>query len=145
MINNDYSKLKIMDTLFNLGLIVDQILEYRFLQSFTGRKDMGNAVHCLFLYLKWTTEHDIRRFLGGISPTPNNPSTPDIFLPCLINGTVNFEDNPLSDNKKKAIITVYHLRNYGGHHLEGSNILVSSYQTILDMVVDGFFTSIETL
>jgi len=143
MINNDYSKLKVIDTLFNLGLVVDQVLEYRFLQSFTGRKDMANAVHQLALYLGWTTEQDIRIFLTKIQPTPK--STPDTFLPCLLNGTATFEGNPLTDNKKKAIFATYHLRNYGGHHLAGSNTLIGSYRDILAMVMDGFFTSIDTL
>lgn len=145
MINNDYSKLKAIDTLFNLGLIVDQILEYRFLQGSTLRKDMANAIHQLALHLKWTTEQDIRKFLSEIQPTPNPPSTPDTFLPCILNGTVTFEGNPLNDYKMKAVFVAYHLRNYGGHNLVGSNILINRYQTILDMVYDSFFTSMEVL
>jgi hypothetical protein len=37
LINNDYSKLKITDTLFNIALIVDQILEKRFQQDRMAR------------------------------------------------------------------------------------------------------------
>lgn len=146
MINNDYSKLKIIDTLFNLCLIVDQILEDRFLQNFKGRKDMFNAVHQLAIHLKWTKEHNVSRFRNNnIKPTPNLPSTPDTFLPSLLNGTAIFEGNPLKDNKQKAIFASYHLRNYGAHNLEGSNILVTSYLDILHLVIDGFFTSVEAI
>ena len=64
MINNDYSKLKIIDTLFNLGLIVDQILEHRFLKTITGgRKNMANAVYQLALFMSWTTTNDAQTSL----------------------------------------------------------------------------------
>lgn len=146
MINNDYSKLKVIDTLFNLGLIVDQILEYRF-SSLMGKKDMANAVYQLALNLKWTTSANSRNpgeFIQKIQPNPNT-STPDQFLSCLLRGTATYNRNPLKDTKMKAILATYHLRNYGGHHLEGSSILINSYLDILDMVIDAFFTSIEML
>lgn len=146
MINNDYSKLKVIDTLFNLGLIVDQILEYRFLQRVSvQKKNMGNAVYQLALNLKWTTRQnskDTPQFLRKINLDLR--STPDQVLPHLLDGTATYNGAPM-DAQMPAILAAYHLRNYGGHHLVGSNILVNRYDDILDKIMDAFFVSIESL
>src|SRR5208283_2039217 len=45
MISNDFTLLKVIDTLFNIGLITDQVLEKRSLTSNSGKKNMANAVY----------------------------------------------------------------------------------------------------
>lgn len=147
MINNDYSKLKIIDTLFNMGLIVDQILEYRFLRNYTGRKYMGKAVYELALHLGWTNpqiSQDPGVFLGKVKPNLNKGS-PDQILPSLLNGQATSNGTRISDAKMCAIFTAYHLRNYGGHHLEGSDILINRYPDILSRIMDAVFAAVELL
>jgi hypothetical protein len=47
--------------------------------------------------------------------------------------------------RMKAIVGAYHLRNYGGHHLEENDILVTRYNEVLELIMDSFFVAIETL
>lgn len=147
MINNDYSKLKIIDTLFNLSLIIDQILEYRFLQTLPKKdRDMGKAVYQLALCIPWTTkakDPDAGVFIKRVKPMLNNNS-PDQVLPALLDGSATY-DGVSMDWGMRAILGSYHLRNYAGHNIEGSNVLVERYQEILNLEMDAFFISIESL
>ena len=147
MINNDYSELKIIDTLFNLGLVIDQTLEHRFLKSAPkNQKMMGNAVYQLALHLGWAKQKenkDAREFLNKAKPHPNAGS-PDQVLPDYLDGSATYASKPM-EYLMRAVFAAYHLRNYGGHHLEGSDILVNRYNDVLQMVMDAFFVSVESL
>lgn len=147
MIKNDYSKLKVSSTLFNIALIIDQILEYRFFQNaYNGRRDMANAVYQLALDLRWTTEEEnlkALKFLKKVHPNLKKGS-PDEILHTLLDGTATYDGRPL-DFRMRAIFAAYYLRNYAAHHIVGCNILVDEYSDILDMVMDAFFTSVESL
>lgn len=145
MINNDYSKLKIIDTLFNLSLIVDQLLEYRFLQH-ALRRDMANAIYRLALHLNWTTstrDRDVPQFLGRIQPDLNSGS-PDQIVPSLLNGLATFDGRNINLDMR-AVFLAYHLRNFAGHHIKGQDILVNRYPEVLNGVMDALFVAIEVL
>lgn len=147
MIRNDYSRLKVIDSLFNFGLIVDQMLESRFLQGAPKKdRDMANAVYRLALNFGWTAignSKNAGEFISKIRPRPNDGS-PDEVLPAFLDGTCTF-DGGLVDARMRAIIGAYHLRNYGGHHLDGSDILVNRYADVLEMVMGSFFVAVEAL
>src|SRR5207249_5527095 len=89
MINNDYSKLKIIDTLFNFGLVVDQILGHSFLQAVPAKeRNMAKGIYELALHLNWTkdtVDEDPGEFVAKIKPYPNN-ATPDQVLPDRLSG-----------------------------------------------------------
>jgi len=145
MMKNDYSKLKTADTLFNIALIIDQVLEYRFLKN-RGKmdKNMANAIYHLALHLGWTTTKnspDVSTFLKKIEPNLNRGS-PDTIIPTLLDGTATYDGDPLNA-RMRAIFAAYHLRNYGGHNIRGSDILINRYGEILDAVMDAFFVSIQ--
>jgi hypothetical protein len=147
LINNDYSKLKISDTLFNLSLILDQILQKRFLAAATRyEKNMANAIYRLALQLTWTNntaDRDARTFIGHISPNLNS-GTPDQILPSILDGTATFHGNVLTP-QQKAVFLAYHLRNFGGHNIGTQDILVNRYGEILLTIMDAILTSIEVL
>jgi len=147
MIKNDYSKLKVSSTFFNIALIVDQILEYRFLKNVDeSQRTMGKAIHQLAFHLKWTTKEDsprLKDFLKKICPNLKE-GTPDVTLHALLDGTATYNGRPL-DFRMRAIFAVYYLRNYAAHHIVGCNILVDKYFDILEIVMDAFFTSVESL
>lgn len=147
LINNDYSKLKIIDTLFNLGLIIDQLLEKKFLTGAQkNSKNMANAIYNLALNLGWTTvtvDKNPSNMLDKINPDPRKGS-PDQILPALLNGTATYNGKRM-DVKMSSAILAHHLRNYGGHHLEGNNIFISRYPEVLNMMMNAFFLTIESL
>lgn len=151
MIKNDYSKLKVMGTLFNLSLIADQLLEHRLLTPTTPRRErkMGNAVYRLALHLKWTSKTLDRRpedFLRRISPNMNS-GLPDTIVPLLLNGRVRIDGHPVDSRtpKKLAILLAYHLRNFGAHHIQVQNVLVNKYPEILGRMMDAILTVVEIL
>jgi hypothetical protein len=140
LIFNDYSKLKIIDTLFNLALVIDQTLQHKFAQE-----NMGNAVYRLALH-HWNsraTSNDIKDFLRKIQPQLNNV-TPDQTLPHILGGTATFDGNPLTP-LEAAIFTAYHLRNFAGHNIKGSQVIVEKYDEILALMMDALFLAVETL
>ncbi len=145
MINNDYSRLKVIDTLFNLGLIIDQLLERRFLATATGRKVMGKAVYQLALNQGWTSaaaSADPSAFVRQVSPDLTD--NPDVVVPPLLDGTASFNGSTISP-MMRSILLAYHLRNFAGHHVEGQDILIRRYSEVLDSIMDAFFFSIELL
>jgi hypothetical protein len=93
MISNDYSKLKIIDSVFNLALVIDQILAYRFLAGVTGpRRNMANSVYELARYLTLTSSGDVHSFLGKVDPNINDPlSSPDAIIPRFLDGSARFD------------------------------------------------------
>jgi hypothetical protein len=142
LINNDYSKLKISDTLFNISLILDQILQKRF-PAAGSRHDMGNSIYRLALHHIWTVDNNARVFLNHIIPKLNSGS-PDQILPSILDGTATLNGNALNP-QQKAIFLAYHLRNFGGHNIDTQNILVNRYREILTTIMDAFFTAIDAL
>jgi hypothetical protein len=147
MINNDYSKLKAIDILFNLGLIVDQLLEYRFLR-YSRRRDrnLANGLYKLALRLRWTTRNktpSISDFLRLIRPNLN-VGTPNKTVPALLDGRARFDGLPI-DRKMMCVFLTYHLRNFGGHHIESQDILVKRYPEILEHCLNSIFVAIEAL
>ena len=142
MMLNDYSKTKVIDTLFNLGLVINQTLEQAYLASMS-RLDMANAVHQLWLARRWTTERNVGTFIHGFSPDPNS-GTPDQILRPYLDGTALFNGSRM-DAKMLAIPIAYILRNYGGHHLEVSNILVNRYPDVLRNMMHAFLLAIDSL
>jgi len=147
LINNDFSKIKISDTLFNLCLIIDQILAHNFLTTYRPReKKMANAIYELALHLNWTDgtiDPNAGSFTGKINPHPNS-GNPDAILPSFLDNIATFDNNPI-DSKKTAIFIAYHLRNFGGHNIIGQDVLVTRYQDILRSVIDAFLLSIDVL
>ena len=107
---------------------------------------MGNAVYHLALHLGWTntqSSKDPGEFFKKVKPHPNQGS-PDSVLPSFLDGTCTYDSAPM-DYRTRAILAAYHLRNYGGHHLEGNDILVNRYDEVLRMILHALFVSIEAL
>jgi hypothetical protein len=142
MIGNDYSKLKVINSLFNLALVVDQILAHRFLKGRTGwERRMANSICQLALHLKLASHFD----LSKVRPKLNEPTgTPDTILPSFLDASATYDGKPL-DPRMRVALSAYYLRNYGAHHLEGSEIAVKRYEDVLRSIIDGVFVSIETL
>ena len=137
MINNDYSKLKIIDTLFNMGLIVDQLLEKRFPANNTkGEKaNMATAIFHLALHKGWTSiavHKDAGVFVRSIKPPLNN-TLPDEIVPGLLDGKVTL-NNKKTSKIQSAMFLTYHLRNFAGHNIEGSQVLVNKFDEVLSML-----------
>ena len=149
MIRNDYSKLKVIDSLFNLALVVDQILAYRFLQGVTGwQRNMANSIYQLALHLKLATRGSVRDpsdYLSKVRPKLNEPTTtPDTILPSFLDASATYDGKSL-DPRMRVALSAYYIRNYGGHHLEGSEITVKRYEDVLRSIIDAVFVSIETV
>jgi len=145
MINNDYSKLKVIDTIFNLSLIVDQLLEHRLLAN-APKKDMANAIYRLALHLNWTTStkhNSVRQFLGAIRPNLNIGS-PDQVVPSLLNGQAIFDGQKIIPDMQ-AVFLAYYLRNFAGHNIKGQDVLIKRYTEVLNYVMDALFVAIEVL
>ncbi len=141
LIDNDYTKLKIIDTLFNIALVIDQILESKFHQG-----NMAGNTYYLWLHKNWinsTTTTHAGDWTRKIDPCPNH-TKPDDVLQSYLDGSVQYDGLQIDAEKRSTIIT-YHLRNYSAHNLEGNNILVTRYEEILEKIMLAFFIAVDIL
>jgi hypothetical protein len=143
LIKNDYSKLEVIDTMFNLGLVADQLLQHRF-QVSSNR--MAEGVYQLGLHHGWINKATCKNageFISKVNPNPNDGS-PDAVLPSFLDRTATF-DGVQVDFKQRATLGTYHLRNYGGHHIEVNEILVDRYDDVLSLILDAVLVCVEVL
>ena len=140
LLQNEFSKLRNLDFIFNLCLIVDKVLCKRF--STSPRDTIANNVH------------EFSRALLGI--TDSNPSVlkrklnvdinqqPDNVVPALLNGTLTYDGQP-ADRRLVPMILVWHLRNYGGHNIKGQQVLITDFQKVVKEIMYALFLAVDAL
>lgn len=149
MSTNDYSKLKHVDLLANLCLVIDQLLEYKYLQADPSKK-MARGVYILAIDQKWTNTHlhkNPGEYIASVAPQLNN-SSPDQTIPDILDargivGTVGGTRQafPL----ESAILLAYHIRNFASHNIEGNAVFVARFDEIYKRLIDALFFVVELL
>lgn len=137
---NDFSKIKSLDTIFNLCLIVDKILEKRFHKRTIG----GNVIE-MIAEKGWgrIPEKNKETFSQLLSFNPNS-DPPDKVVPLLLANQATYDNQPMS-KAMSLIVLVWYLRNYGGHHIKAQNVLITSFQDIIKAIMYALFISVEIL
>jgi hypothetical protein len=143
LIRNDYTKLKMIDAMFNLALIADQLLQSRFV---VPSRNMADAIYKLAQHCNWPVLSKCRNagdLIATVQPNPNGGS-PDLVMPAFLNGTATV-DGIHMNFRQSAIFGAYHMRNYAGHNIEGNNVVVDRYQDVLRLMMSAVFESVGTL
>jgi len=81
--------------------------------------------------------------LGKVKPDLNGGSS-DQILKSILGATATY-DRVALDARQRAIFASYHLRNYRGHHIEGSDILIDRCSDVVRPATDAIFVSGECL
>ncbi|HKU33829.1 MAG TPA: hypothetical protein VJR22_08300 [Candidatus Nitrosotalea sp.] len=141
LLQNDFSRLKILDLFFNFGLIIDEVLKYsasRVQHIGSGMKD----------YVSWWAENKmgfpIQQFdnLIGTNGLNLNATSPDNIIPYLLTNV----QNPSNGIKKEvyAMLIAYKLRNHAGHNLDQQMVVTTKYDEILNCMFYSLFLALQS-
>ena len=141
LLQNDFSRLKILDLFFNLGLIIDEVLKYSSSTvgfTGTGMKD----------YVAWWADNKMgfptHQFdnLIGMNGLNLNATPPDNIIPHLLTNV----QNPSSGIKREVytMLVAYRLRNHAGHNLNQQMVVTTRYDEILDCMFYSLFLALQS-
>lgn len=136
--NNEFSKLRNLNWIFNLCLIIDKILEAN---SKIGCKSMGQNVEKLLTkYLNLLSQKDLER----IKKECHWKQDPDEVLRFLFrtNSKIGSKEIP-----KVAIhyLVAWKLRNYGGHNIQQQKCIVENFEEIFQILMRCIISSVDLL
>lgn len=139
---NYFSKVRSLDMIFNLCLIIDDILKNRFLDRAPNEeKYISNGIHeyCKkfnFDYMtfqkKWRQEGKFDRM------------NPDKTIPLLLQKEEKYEGIPLR-KEVYTLMLAHYCRNIGAHSLNENSFFVTQYQKIIDELMMGLFLAIKSI
>lgn len=155
---SDFYKLKNIQIIFNLCLIVDKILEQKYRRRFKRRvtnRDMYISDGVILLFddkgwLKLTRDEKTnpRGFIGNtdqpLTDDPRTYVTDLIIRPQPINFRTLPNLTPLN-TQMRCMLLAYKLRNQGAHALEKQAIFVTEYKQIIKHLMFSIFIAIEAL
>lgn len=141
LLQNDFSRLKILDLFFNFGLIVDEVLKY------SSSKD-GFTGSGMRDYVAWWTKSrmglPIQQFddLIGRNGLNLNATSPDEIIPHLLTNI----QIPTGGIKKEVyvMLVAYRLRNHAGHNLDQQMIVTTRYDEILNCMIYSLFLALQS-
>jgi hypothetical protein len=148
--DNDYSRLKALDTIFNLCLIIDEILKVywkkiRRRKKLLKRHYIHHGIALLSHKEGWLTQNDIEYFWGKLK-VMNTP--PDIMVPVLLQMKRRFKKGNKMILPSKEVFTMllaYNLRNYGGHNIKQQRVLTEKFNGIISQLMMALFLSVRAL
>jgi len=143
ILQNNFSRLKILDLFFNLGLIIDETIRYyakKQSQIISG--PMGNSV-CWFLNHKYGLTQSQFQHLIGIKDLNLKNDSLDVTIPKLL----SYIQNPPTGISKEifVILLTYNIRNHAGHNLDQQTILTLQYDQMLRYMMNSLFLIVQHL
>jgi hypothetical protein len=156
---NDFYKIKNLQTIFNLCLVVDKILEHKFKRTFKRNvrgRDMCISDGVVLLSAKkgWIPTltadetRNPRALIGKISPTISDDvgkCVKDLILnPIPFNYVTLAATTPVTTEFRQMLLA-HKLRNEGAHSLEKQAILVSKYKEIVEHLMFAIFIAVDAL
>lgn len=152
--NNDFYRIKNSRDIFNLCLITDKILEFKYKTSFRTyipRRPMymSDEVVLLFEDKHWIgalTPAQKRDPKGHMNISPSIPNDPSKLIKALALNQTTFTFNlmPLN-NEMRFVLLAYELRNIGAHAIEKQSVFVSKYKEIVKNLLFSIFVAINAL
>lgn len=141
ILQNEFSRLKVLDLFFNLGLIIDQVLSYAASNVGTTTSGMKDAV-AWWANTKGVNQNQFDTLIGT-SNLDLKSQTPDQVLPTILSNI----SRPTGGIPKEvyAMLVAYKIRNHGGHNLNQQQILTSRYDEILNRLFNALFLAIQSL
>ena len=140
ILQNDFSKLRNLNLIFNLCLLIDKLLEAN---PKVAQDSMGSNVMKVCNDKGWLSQDELNQ-LENVYTIDVNADDPDKVLKTLLpmKATVGSKSVP-----KEAIhyLIAWNLRNYGGHNIAQQNSLVIQFDVILEILMRCIILSIDIL
>lgn len=131
--NNDFSKLRNLDNIFNLCLIIDKIMKQK-----TGERYISGSIK------KICENHLGEREVQNIYDSLNfEDDFENAVRKCL---SLNYSYHSRAIHKEVLILILsWGLRNHGGHNVETRQLFVDEYQNIIEKLMSVLFITLEKL
>jgi len=140
ILDNDFSKLRNLNLIFNLCLLVDKLLE---VNPRVAQDSMGSNVMKVCTDHGWLSQSELNQ-LESKYQIDVSKGDPDRVLKTLspMNVTVGSRSVP-----KEAIhyLIAWNLRNYGGHNIIQQNSLVDNFDEIFHILMRCLILSVDIL
>jgi hypothetical protein len=141
---NDFSKLRNLDSIFNMCLVIEEILQHKYARIRTNYY-ISDGVLDLAAANAWiptgkTREETEKQFFSKLTGVDLRLD-PSATVPVILSGKITYDGGPLRP-ELRYLLLAWHLRNYGGHNVRAQDILVQSYDRIFEWLMFALFVSI---
>jgi hypothetical protein len=139
--DNDFTKLKNLDSIFNLCLVIEEVLQHKFAGTAANYYISDGILH-LASGMGWIPAGESeRRFFAKLQGVDLrlDPSTT---VPTLLTGNITYDNRPIR-SELLYLLLAWHLRNYGGHNIRAQTILVQSYDQIFEWLMYALFVAVK--
>ena len=138
---NEFSKLRNLNTMFSLCLIVDKVLEFKYRALPASQRDsLGKNIFNIFRERGWLIGEshagDLKSEFTRSGTDLND--APDTIVPSILANNVRFHGSTIRE-EMAPLLLVWHLRNYGGHKIKTQQVLVDEYTEIVDFILYSLF------
>jgi len=142
--DNNFSKLRSLNLIFNLCLIIDEILKDIFLKNETNhsKKTMAYSIEDLSQQKSWTNTHELIEYWKDSGKF--DLDHPSEIIQMLLDKTEMYNGNPI-EKQTFTMILAYVLRNYGAHNLNQESIIVQKYEEIVNELMMALIISIDSI
>lgn len=139
---NEFSRLRVLDLFFNVGLVIDQVLRY------SATKHGTTSTYIIDSLRWWSNQHlgisqtQLDTILGS-QGLQLNQSPPDVVIPTLL----QYITNPPQGIPKElsTLLVFYKIRNHGGHNLNQQLVLTQQYDQIMQVLFDALFLAVRSI
>jgi len=144
---SQFARLKSLDFIFNLCLIVDETLkraESNSKATISSKHHISDGIKWICNSRNWMSQNDLEKFWkhGPLGSVENDD--PDVVIPKVL--AMNITHNGKTVPREIfTLLVAYNLRNYGGHNLGQQNILTTHYTEIIRTLLMSLFLSVEAL
>ena len=144
---NEFDRLRNLDLIFNLCLIIDETLKQAELKNqgqVNSKHFISDGIKWLSGFRKWKlSTNDLEDFWGSANLNLNG-TDPDIVMPRLLAKNESYKN--ISVNRElHDLLIVYKLRNYGGHNIKQQTCFTTQFDQIIQSLLNSLFLSIEVL
>lgn len=152
---NDFYKMKNSRDIFNLCLIIDKILQFKYQISFNRyvhpKRSMyiSDSIVLFFEDKGWIsrlTNSQKRNPKSNVNIQPTLPKGTTSRINKILSSTspLTFNGSPVND-EMRFMLLAYVLRNIGAHEIKKLNIFVSRYKKIVENLLFSVFISVNNL
>jgi hypothetical protein len=143
--SNEILKLRNLDLIFNICLIIDKTLEQAKKNHACVRHPLyfSDGIKWISQRRSWMNEADLTSLWGENNLDLNN-SNPDDVIPRLLLKNEYFKNKAVKQEIHDLLVA-YKFRNYGGHNIKQQNCLTDKFEDIIQALFSSLFISIESL
>jgi hypothetical protein len=140
-VSNDFAKMRNRTVLFDLCLVIDEVLRNKYPPADYIREGVYNVSK----NKGWVVvDKDAYQVNSNLNPKVSGDTAPkpDIVVPALLDLSLTYKGKPVKE-EMSWLLLAWHLRNYAAHDLTPQAVLVQRYDEIIQALMNALFTTLE--